>query len=186
MIIRCAHCQGTMRVDEKDLPDRPKVKVRCPHCRGIGYIEHKFPRPTQAASSPAEGPTTKSNRAKFQLPQQVTDKTEIEYDISIPADAFKEFRFPAEQDSNGRSRNGIGNGATIGLKTVILVVASLITVVFFALLVNMILPGPAGVKGAIRAVQPEEEQMSAESTRDISPGIDSRPAPLRQKNRPNR
>ena len=150
MIIRCAHCQGTMRVDEKgSLPDRPKVKVRCPHCRGIGYIEHKFPSPTQAVSSPAEGPTTKSNQTKFQLPQQVTDETELEYDISIPADAFKDFRFPAEQDSNGRSRNGTGNGATIGLKTVILVVASLITIVFFALLVNVILPGPSGVKGCL-------------------------------------
>lgn len=186
MIIRCAHCQGTMRLDEKTLPDTPKVKVRCPHCRGIGYIEPKFPRSTPVAPSPAERPTPKSFRPKFELPQPTPDEPGMEYDLSIPADAFKEFRFPAEQDSNGRSRNGIKNGTTIGLKTVILVIASLITVVFFALLVNVILPGPGGVKGAIRTVQPEEEQTSAKNIQDVSPGIDSRPAPLRRQDRQNR
>ncbi len=194
MIIRCAHCQGTMRLDENALPDRPRVRVRCPHCRGIGYIERRFSQPTPAVSSHAERPAGKSDQAKFQLPKQVTDEPEVEYDLSIPEDAFKEFRFPAEQDSDGRSRNGIRNGtrngirnrATIGLKTVIVVVASLITIAFFALLVNIILPGPSGVKGAVRAVQPEEEQTSAESSQNISPGIDSRTAPLRRQDRPNR
>jgi len=175
-----------MRLDEKSLPDRPKVKVRCPHCRGIGYIEPGFPRPTPAAPSPAKRPTPKSSQPKFELPQQAANEPGMEYDLSIPADAFKEFRFPAEQDSDGRSRNGIRNGASIGLKTVILVIASLITVVFFALLVNVILPGPGGGKGAIRAVQPEEEQTSTKNIQDVSPGIDSRPAPLRQQDRRNR
>ncbi len=186
MIVRCAHCQGTMRLDEKSLHDRPKVKVRCPHCQGIGYIEPKFSRPTPAVSSPAERPTSKSFQPKSQLPQQVADEPEMEYDISIPADAFKEFRFPAEEDSNGSLRNEIRNGATIGLKTVILVIASVITVVFFALLVNVILPGPAGVKGAVRTVQPDEEQTSAKNIRDVSPGIDSLPAPLRRQDRQTR
>ena len=197
MIIRCAHCQGTMRLDEKSLPDRPKVKVRCPHCRGVGYIEHKVSQPTPTESyiaerpaptksSPAERPTPKSSRSKFQLPKQVADEPGMEYDLSIPDDAFEEFRFPAEQNGNGRSRNGIKNGAPVGLKTVILVIASLITVVFFALLVNIILPGPGGVKGTIPAVQPEEQQTSAKDSRDVLPGIESRPAPLRQLDRQNR
>ena len=185
MIIRCAHCQGTMRLDEKSLPDRDKVKVRCPHCSGIGYIEPKFPRSIPAVSSPAEKPTPKSFQPKFELPQRPADEPGMEYDLSIPPDAFKEFRFPAEQESNGRFRNGIRNGATIGSKTVILVIASLITVVFFALLVNVILPGPGGGKGAIRAVHPEE-QTSTKDIQDVSPEIDSRPAPLRQQDRQNR
>jgi predicted Zn finger-like uncharacterized protein len=186
MIIRCAHCQGTMRIDEKSLPDRPKVKVRCPHCNGIGYVEPKVPRPTPTVSSPAERPTPKSPQSKFPLPQQVADEPGMEYDLSIPEDAFEEFRFPAEQNGNGRLRNGIRNGATVGLKTIILVIASLITVAFFALLVNIILPGPGGVKGAVPSVQSEEEQTSAKNSRDILQGIDSRPAPLREPDRQHR
>ena len=186
MIIRCAHCQGTMRLDEKSLPDRPKVKVRCPHCSGLGYIEPKFPSLAPAEKPLAEQRATKSFQPEFQLPQQGADDPGMEYDISIPEDAFDEFRFPAEQNGNGRFRNGIRNRATIGLKTVILMIASLVTVAFFALLVNIILPGPGGGKGAIPAVQPEEEQTSAKYGRDVSPGTDSRPAPLRQLDKQNR
>jgi predicted Zn finger-like uncharacterized protein len=186
MIIRCAHCQGTMRLDEKSLPDRPKVKVRCPHCSGLGYIEPKFPRPAPAEKPPAEQPATKSFQPEFQLPQQGADDPGMEYDISVPEDPLDDFRFPAEQNGNGRFRNGIRNGAAIGLKTVILVIASLITVAFFALLVNIILPGPGGVKGAIPAGQPEEEQTSAINSREVLPGIDSRPAPLRQLDKQSR
>ncbi len=186
MIVRCAHCQGTMRLDEKSLPDRPKVNVRCPHCHGIVYVEPKVPRLKPAVSSLAERPTPKSSQSKFQLPKRVADESGMEYDISIPEDAFEEFRFPAEQNGNGRLPNGIRNGATIKLKTVILVIASLITVMLFALLVNIILPGPGGVKGGMPAVQPEEEQTSPKNSRDVLPGIDSRPAPLRQQGRQNR
>ena len=186
MIIRCAHCQGTMRLDEKSLPDRPKVKVRCPHCSGLGYIEPKFPRPAPAEKPSAEQLATKSFQPELQLPQQGAGDRGMEYDLSIPEDAFEEFRFPAEQNGNGRFRNGIRNGPTIRSKTVILVIASLITVAFFALLVNIILPGPGGVKGAMPSVQPDEEQTSVKNSRDVLPGVDSRPAPLRQLDKQNR
>jgi len=169
-----------MRLDEKNLPDKPKVKIRCPHCRGIGYIENtSAPNPLPSLSD--EQPVRQPHQPKIELRESLTDKLEMEYDVSLPHDAFQEFRFPAEQDRQGNSRK-----TTIGLKTIILAVASLVVIIFFALLVNIILPGPSGIKGASRAVQSQEEQTLRKSDGDIPPVKGSVPASPRQKDRPNR
>jgi len=180
MVIRCAHCQGTMRLDEKNLPDKPKVRVRCPHCRGIGYIEN-----TSAQNPPLslfdEQPVSQPHQSKFELREPLTDKLEMEYDVSLPHDAFNEFRFPAEQDRQRNSRK-----TTIGLKTIVLAVASLVVIIFFALLVNIILPGPSGIKGVSKEVQSQEEHTLRKSDGDIPPVKGSVPASPRQKDKPNR
>ena len=180
MVIRCAHCQGTMRLDEKNLPDKPKVKVRCPHCRGIGYIENtSAPNPLPSLSD--EQPVSQPYPSKFELREPLTDKLEMEYDVSMPHDAFNEFRFPAEQDRHRNSRK-----TAIGLKTIILAVASLVVIIFFALLVNIILPGPSGITGVPGAVQSQEEQTLTKTGGDIAPAKGSVPTSPRQKDKPNR
>lgn len=180
MVIRCAHCQGTMRLDEKNIPDKPKVKVRCPHCRGIGYIENTL-APNPPPSLLDEQPVSQPDQSKFELREPLTDKSEMEYDVSLPHDAFKDFRFPAEQDRQNNSRK-----TAIGLKTIVLAVASLVVIIFFALLVNIILPGPAGIKGVSGAVQSQEEQTLMKSGGDTAPVKGSVPASPRPKDKPNR
>jgi len=105
----------------------------------------------------------------------------MEYDVSMPHDAFNEFRFPSEQDRQGSSRK-----TAIGLKTIILAVASLVVIIFFALLVNIILPGPSGIKGVSKEVQSQEEQTLTKTGGDIAPAKGSVPTSPRQKDKPNR
>jgi predicted Zn finger-like uncharacterized protein len=163
MVIRCAHCQGTMRLDEKNIPDKPKVKVRCPHCSGIGYIENTS-APNPLPSLFDEQPVSQPDQSKFELREPLTDKLEMEYDVSLPHDAFKDFRFPAEQDRQNNHRK-----TAIGLNTIILAVASLVVIIFFALLVNIILPGPSGIQGVSRGGQSEEEGTLTKTGGDIVP-----------------
>ena len=181
MLIRCAHCQGKMRLDEKNIPDKPKVKVRCPHCSGIGYIENTS-APNPVPSSFDEQPVSQPDQSKFELREPLTDKPEMEYDVSMPHDAFKDFRFPAEQEVAKITPTG----TAIGSKTIVLAVASLVVIIFFALLVNIILPGPAGIKGVSGAVQSQEEQTLMKSGGDTAPVKGSVPASPRQKDKPNR
>lgn len=180
MLIRCAHCQGMMRLDEKNIPDKPKVKVRCPHCSGIGYIENTS-APNPVPSSFDEQPVSQPDQSKFELREPLTDKPEMEYDVSMPHDAFKDFRFPAEQDRQNNSRK-----TAIGSRTIVLAVASLVVIILFALLVNIILPGPAGFKGVSGAVQSQEDQTLTKGGGDTAPPKGSVPAPPRQKDKPNR
>jgi predicted Zn finger-like uncharacterized protein len=174
MVIRCAHCQGTMRLDEKNIPDKPKVKVRCPHCSGIGYIENTS-TPNPLPSLFDEQPVSQDEGPKFELPEPPTDNLEVGYDVSLPHDAFKDFRFPAEQDRQNNHRKTAIGLTSIGLKTIILVVASLVVIIFFALLVNIILPGPSGIQGVSRGGQSEEEETLTKTGGDIVPmkGSDS-------------
>ncbi len=185
MVIRCAHCQGTMRLDAKNIPDKPKVKVRCPHCHGIGYIENTS-APNPPPSLLDEQPVSQPDQSKFELRELLSDKPEMEYDVSLPHDAFKDFRFPAEQDRQNNSPKTAMGWPAIGSKTIILAVASLVVIILFALLVNIILPGPSGFKGVSGAVQSQEEQTLMKSGGDTAPVKGSAPASPRQKDKPNR
>jgi hypothetical protein len=67
---------------------------------------------------------------------------------TIPDDAFENFRFPAETDERKPERKRMSRA-----KRVLLWVAiSLAVVAFFALLVNVMLPGPTGRKPFVGAV----------------------------------
>ncbi len=186
MLIRCTHCQGSMRLDNKDLGDKPRIKIRCPHCQGVGYIENRsapkpipnpIPEPIPQASPPEEPPLIQPYTSKLELPGSLSDKPEMKYDASLPEDAFNGFRFPAEQEDR---RNNSRNTYT-GRKIIILAVASLVVVLFFALLVNIILPGPVGIKGVSGTLEPEEEQTITKAGGGIEPLKGSVPAPPRQR-----
>ncbi len=152
MIVRCALCKGQMKLDEANLPDRPRIKVRCPHCQGIGYVER--PRsdisvsgsdPSVQAASDAFGTTAEFRRREVGFEADSHEPT-------VPADAFKEFHFPAET----RDEPQVHEPRSRGLKILLWAVISLAVVAFFALIVNIILPGPSGGQGMLRAVQPHE------------------------------
>ncbi len=179
MLIRCAHCQKTMKLDEQDLPDAPKIKVRCPHCQGIGYVEKTSP----AISGSEPSLTVKkginsSDQSQNGFTEAAHPEAEMKYDISLPDDAFKDFRFPAEEDEREKSQKKI-----IGSKQILFVIASILVVIVFALLVNIILPGPSGVRGLTGAVEPEQGLTAPDV--DVS-AAQANPPPIRLKNRSNR
>ncbi len=171
MIVTCPKCNGKMRIDSSGVPKGAEVKIRCPHCGAIDTFKEdsvaghlKTPRDTppfdDAESKLAE--KTPDNRQPMQSVDIAPSKTEkvsfrksanlmdgpqrkntpsngIE-EATMPEDAFQEFRFPSEQTSerqiqplrSSRNRIIIWAGISIGV------------ILFFAILVNLILPSSQG------------------------------------------
>jgi len=139
-----------MRVDENALPRDQSFKVRCPSCKGIGTIGDTPDRETKSGGElhgedSSGGSAGRLNKAALHAPAAL----EAAFEPSIPDDAFQDFRFPAErlngkEEAGPRSRNKP--------RLLILALISLAVVSFFALLVNLVLPGPSErsiYKGAI-------------------------------------
>jgi len=134
-----------MRVDLGTVPSGKRVRVRCPHCNGIGLVEHESfagedPAPGATRSTRVAGKSPGTRQAPAAGPADSTEEdTAGVWEPSVPSDAFRDFRFPAEaqlQPSEGiasrfRSRAILWIGVSLGI------------VLFFAALVNILLRGPA-------------------------------------------
>lgn len=118
-----------MKVDESKIPQGEHVQIKCPHCQSID----EFPQDSKTTTEPI----IEHNQAvNTEMDQQKKPANHIS-NATIPDDAFRGFRFPAEKESqiNRSPRN-----TTMNLKFW-LILGSII-VAGFALLVNIILPGP--------------------------------------------
>lgn len=145
MILKCTYCNGKMRVDEKSIPDGKWVKVKCPHCSGIGLAGRQ--RPGDGAipghDVPAPPPAT-TETAIFRSEPPVADgqperRTPVG-EPSLPRDAFRDFSFPAETKAAPVEESPRKTGKTLWI--VAWIGASLAIIIFFALVVNLVLPGP--------------------------------------------
>jgi hypothetical protein len=123
MILKCSYCSGTMRIDEEGLHEGRPLKVRCPHCKGIGFVGA---RPSRGAPLPEERASSPGTEA--------SDTT----DLSLPPDAFKDFRFPSEEDVSPPGRRFL----SAKMRILVWIGASVGIIIIFALLVNLVLPGP--------------------------------------------
>lgn len=132
MIVQCSTCQKKMRVDQDLIPPGEKVKLRCPHC---GTVQ---PYDENSGITPEDKPIVGSEPERDTIYAQPTD------DLTIPSDAFHEFRFPSER-RNGRSSAKQTPSKSSGRWTnfAFWIAASLGVIILFALIVNIILPGPA-------------------------------------------
>jgi hypothetical protein len=153
MIVRCAHCNGQMKLDESNFPDKPRVKVRCPLCQGIGYVERQPIDPPPLESDPAVQAAGEAYETTAEFRRSELAAAAKSYDPSIPSDAFKDFHFPAEMENDGRPPEP----TRTGVKIVLWAVASLAVIAFFALIVNVVLPGPGGGEGMLRAVPSKQD-----------------------------
>lgn len=153
MIVRCAHCNGQMKLDEASLPDKPRFKVKCPLCQGIGYVERQPVDTSPVEDDPAVKAAADAYDTTAEFRKSELAAAAKSYDPSLPADAFRDFHFPAEMEDDGQPRAPIRTG----LKIVLWAIASLAVIAFFALLVNVVLPGPGGGGGILRAVQPKQD-----------------------------
>lgn len=159
MVIKCTHCKGLMRIDEQRIPADGGVKVRCPHCTEIGYVPAAglgAGRETHSLSAgqPVSSPVPRT-------PPEATRSAATEQmekgDPTLPDDAFQDFRFPAEREAPEVRRTPVPRKK----KLLVWAVVSLAIVAFFALLVNLVLPGPGGTRplgGALSSGQPQVPQ----------------------------
>ncbi len=134
-----------MRLDESRIPKGGGVKVRCPQCNEIDYVEDPSLSKSRG-KTPSPQPTSKidirTSPARERLPRANGAKgiASEPPEPSIPEDAFEGFRFPAEREENSSSKRSLSTWARI----LIWAIVSLAIVAIFALLVNIVLSGPAG------------------------------------------
>ena len=137
-----------MRVDESRIPDGERVKIRCPICGEIQpYTKQRAD--TALVDQPEirlESPTSPqivvtADRTVENKPAKGPDE------LTIPADAFQDFRFPAERGAAASRKDATPPAASRkGIRGWIFALVSLGIVAMFALIVNIVLPGPAGKK----------------------------------------
>lgn len=146
MIITCPQCSRKMRVDESRLPVGQRAKVRCPHCNEISSLEGAGA--TGTGGPPVTGPSTEVPPASVSAPRTdtvETQKSELaggaeHQDLCFPRDAFQNFRFPAETDPPTNPKKPRSSM----MRLVMWIAISLAIIGLFALLVNLLLPGPSG------------------------------------------
>lgn len=118
------------------------------------------PEPAAAApSKPAPAPiaTPSPTPPPRPEPQPVEQDTDWE-DQHIPSDAFSSFRSPRKPAKEDSKPTPKAKPKATKFKLAVLALVSLAVVGFFALLVNVVLPGPAGHKPVIHTVPEDQRQ----------------------------
>jgi hypothetical protein len=132
-----------MRLDEGRIPKGGGVKIRCPRCKEIDYVEDPSLSKSRGQAPAAAGKIdirTSKDRELSRRSAPAKGNAREESEPSIPDDAFHGFRFPAERETNSSSARTMRPWVRI----LIWGIVSLAVVAFFALLVNVVLSGPAG------------------------------------------
>ncbi len=131
MVVKCSHCFGLMRVDDARIPPEKAVRVRCPHCRGIGTVG--------PLDTPSVGEERGPDIPKPLDPMTTTGEKEPPSEKPpVLFDPLDDIRFPEEPRSVESAVKPDEKWRTIA----IWVGVSLAVVGIFALLVNLLLPGP--------------------------------------------
>lgn len=153
MIVQCSTCQKKMRVDQGRIPPGEKVKLRCPHCGTVQPYDEN------------SGITTEDKPIVRSEPERDTIYAQPADDLTIPSDAFHEFRFPSER-RNEKSSAKQTSSKSSGRWTspAFWIAASLGIIILFALIVNIILPGPASQQPGSGLPQWEDN-----APRDVQP-----------------
>jgi hypothetical protein len=122
-----------MKIDESSFAGRSDVTVRCPHCGGVGRV---------CKLGSAEGRPPLSNEKKFS-----EEPVAVETGDGIAKNLFSTDSI----DSVCRYKSG-------NTKLLALALASFVVAGIFALLVNLVLPGPGGSSASgFRSVAPTEQ-----------------------------
>ena len=144
MVVRCFSCNTLLKVDEKKIGSGPETRIRCPKCEAEGLLDpNSAQQESETVSSPLKGQNseTDSGDSPKNRERHAADSSNPlpgnENEITIPEDAFRDFRFPAEDEPSSYQKPN----QRFGPRLIAFVIASILTVVIFAALVNVILPG---------------------------------------------
>ena len=145
MVVKCSDCKTLLRLDAKKITEGSNSSVRCPKCGAEGLLEmstieydgsagmtsvHQQVLPTSAD----HGVTN----IKHAGPSAVNLLSGNPHEMTMPEDAFREFRFPVEGDSPSDRRPTW----SFRPRMIVLGAVSILVIAVFATLVNIILPGP--------------------------------------------
>lgn len=155
-----------MRINENALPEGRSVKVRCPLCNEIGPLQD-----AASASGPAEGGGGSATRPHDQTTSESGATPSDGGAKGSPSRITGDFRFPAEHGPVSAPKRMFSRK----VKMLLWIIGSLLVVGFFALLVNIILPGPYGggsdtglpssEESSTRPEKPRPSQLERESGR---------------------
>jgi nitrate reductase NapE component len=160
-----------MKIDETKLPEGKDGMVRCPHCREILRIDEESLslRPLASDSRPQEEPLDTNESVAPQADEQEFTSYDVppnhDTKTSIDEDSSDDFLFPAEMGPDPLKEKK----RSLKLKLVLWVIISVALIGFFALLVNLILPGPPE-PGKVPVVYSKKKQATGvKSPRSSSP-----------------
>jgi predicted Zn finger-like uncharacterized protein len=152
MVVKCFYCKSLLHVDENRIPGDQDVHVRCPKCGKEGLIQkEENPLGSITDNSLVIEPGGPSLTHQSAVTKQKMDQSSSKRsasgkagELTLPEDAFKHFRFPAETGAPNEKKSVWSSRSAL----IAFVVVSVLVVIFFAALVNIILPGlpPAGVE----------------------------------------
>lgn len=167
MILKCSKCDGMMKVDENIVPKAENFKVRCPHCGEIDTVPHPtFSDPNTENEAREPAPIRQDSPPLQQTtelePASSGDNKPEGAEPSLPSDAFGRFRFPAEKEAKDKPKEPMGRRARI----LVWAGLSAAVVVLFALLVNLLLPGPAAQSTDLGFVPPAMESPDGSGSAD--------------------
>lgn len=144
MVVKCFGCNTLLKVDEKKIVDGPETKVRCPKCDAEGLLDtSSVQQESDLGSTSLKGQNSETgsgDRLENQERHAAASSKPFsanENEMTIPEDAFRDFRFPAEDEPRSDQKPN----RRIGPRLIAFVIASILTVAVFAALVNVILPG---------------------------------------------
>lgn len=159
MVIRCPHCKSMMRIDETLIPRGGGVRIRCPRCKGMDYVRDQAASPSQATPPDQSRPEqVRGEQAAMTRPAVRPSHDPVRSsgvtEATMPDDAFQGFRFPAERETGALQARTLSRS----MKILLWVIASLVVVAVFALLVNIVLPGPGGSRPFGGTISSEQNQ----------------------------
>ena len=152
MVVKCFYCESLLHVDENRIPGDQDVRVRCPKCGKEGLIQkEENPLGSITDDCTVIEPGGPSLTEKIPMIEKKMDQSSSKRsasgkagELTLPEDAFNNFRFPAETGAPNQKKSFWSSRSTL----IAFVAVSVLVVIFFAALVNIILPGlpPAGVE----------------------------------------
>ncbi len=132
MIVECPHCSQLLQTAQSSLSDIHDLNVRCPLCSGEGTLAGVG---SEKDLSPVSQGIRKNQTRKA---DDALKAQTLPSDLTIPEDAFNHFRFPAETEALRTRAPRFGKS----FRKPLFALASILVVILFAALVNIILPGP--------------------------------------------
>lgn len=154
IILKCSQCGGMMKVDEAKVPPNRKFKVRCPHCQNVDV----FSGDAVGLQGSPVGPLAAPAAQQPPLAPPPEPRRDSGPSLVVPP-SLRDFEFPADQQDEPPARTLMSRKTRI----ICWAVGSLLWVALFALLVNLILPGPYG-GSPVTGLPPQIDEVSSPAT----------------------
>jgi len=137
MVIQCRSCRGLLRCDPSVANHDRTRRIRCPHCGGEGFVLISGTTVVKEGLEPEWLEAIALNECEDKRLSSHEDDAQEQGILHEPF---------VEPDLMSDAQMSPPSKSTAGINWLKWILASFTVIVFFALLVNLILPGPTGHK----------------------------------------